>query len=75
MQRKWLFNNKNKKKEQKQAGRQKTGAQSNTKLTCNIRHTKDNGSAQDCRHKENTIGRQTRVTSGDTAGATETMIK
>ncbi len=27
-----------------------------------IRHTKDNGSAQDCRHKENYIGRQTRVT-------------
>ncbi len=27
-----------------------------------IRHTKDNGSAQDCRHKENYIERQTRVT-------------
>ncbi len=27
-----------------------------------IRHTKHNGSAQDCRHKENYIGRQTRVT-------------
>ncbi len=26
------------------------------------RHMKDNGSAQDCRHKENYIGRQTRVT-------------
>ncbi len=28
----------------------------------NVRHMKDNGSAQDCRHKENYIGRQTRVT-------------
>ncbi len=46
----------------RQAGRLKTGAQSNTKLTCNIQHTKDNRSAQDCRHKENYIGRQTRVT-------------
>ncbi len=46
----------------RQADRQKTGAQSNVKYSHNIRHTKDNGSAQDCRHKENYIGRQTRVT-------------
>ncbi len=45
----------------RQAGRHKTGAQS-TWNTHDVRHTKDNGSAQDCRHKENYIGRQTRVT-------------
>ncbi len=37
---------------------QKTGAQSDMKHSHDIRHTK----AQDCRHKENYIGRQTRVT-------------
>ncbi len=34
----------------------------------------DNGSAQDCRHQEAKIGRQTRGNEGDTGGATETMI-
>ncbi len=64
-----LFNNKIKQrrtktspKGKKQAGRQKTGAQSDMKHSHDIRNTKDNGSAQDCRHKENYIGRQTRVT-------------
>ncbi len=66
-----FFNNKVKNKEQnqprrgktsRQADRQKTGAQSNMKYSHNISHMKDNGSAQDCRHKENYIGRQTRVT-------------
>ncbi len=62
-----FFNNKIKQRtkttpkgKNKQAGRQKTGAQSTWKLTWR-RHMKDNGSAQDCRHKENYIGRQTRV--------------
>ncbi len=54
--------NKNHPEGEKQAGRQKTGAQSDMKHSHDIRHTKDNGSAQDCRHKENYIGRQTRVT-------------
>ncbi len=65
-----FFNNKIKQRtkttpkgKNKQAGRQtETGAQSNVKYSHNIRHMKDNGSAQDCRHKENYIGRQTRVT-------------
>ncbi len=54
--------NKNHPEGEKQAGRQKTGAQSDMKHSRNARHMKDNGSAQDCRHKENYIGRQTRVT-------------
>ncbi len=53
--------NKNHPEGEKQAGRQKTGAQSNMN-SHDIQHTKDNGSAQDCRHKENYIERQTRVT-------------
>ncbi len=59
MQRIVYFNNKIKQRrtkttpkgKNKQAGRHKTGAQS-TWNTHDVRHTKDNGSAQDCRHKE-----------------------
>ncbi len=59
-----FFNNKINKEQKpprrgknKQAGRQtETGAQSNVKYSHNIRHMKDNGSAQDCRPKENYIG-------------------
>ncbi len=45
----------------KQAGRQAEDWSTVKHLT-HMRHTKDNGSAQDCRHKENYIGRQTRAT-------------
>ncbi len=63
-----LFNNKIKQRrtktspkgKNKQAGRRLGHSQTwNTHTTLD---TKDNGSAQDCRHKENYIGRQTRVT-------------
>ncbi len=58
-----FFNN----KEQKPPRRGKTSRQAEDWSTVNMkltwrRHMKDNGSAQDCRHKENYIGRQTRVT-------------
>ncbi len=64
-----FFNNKIKQRtkttpkgKNKQAGRQtEDWSTVNMKLTWR-RHMKDNGSAQDCRHKENYIGRQTRVT-------------
>ncbi len=62
-----FFNNKIKQRtkttpkgKNKQAGRRLEHSQ--TFNSHDIRHTKDNGSAQDCRHKENYIGRQTRVT-------------
>ncbi len=70
MQRIVSFNNKIKQRrtkttpkgKNKQAGRQaEDWSTVNMKLTWR-RHMKDNGSAQDCRHKENYIGRQTRVT-------------
>ncbi len=46
----------------KQAGRQAEDWSTVKHVTLTRRqHMKDNGSAQDCRHKENYIGRQTRV--------------
>ncbi len=63
-----IFNNKIKQRrtkttlkgKNKQAGRRLEHSQ--TWNSHDIRHTKDNRSEQDCRHKENYIGRQTRVT-------------
>ncbi len=47
----------------KQAGRQAEDWSTVKHVTLTRRrHMKDNGSAQDCRHKENYIGRQTRET-------------
>ncbi len=64
-----FFNNKVKQKNinhpegEKQEGRRLEHSQtSKTGNSHDVRHMKDNGSAQDCRHKENYIGRQTRVT-------------
>ncbi len=64
-----VFNNKVKQKNknypegEKQASRQAEDWSTVKHVTLTRRrHMKDNGSAQDCRHKENYIGRQTRVT-------------
>ncbi len=63
-------NNKNHPEVEKQAGRQKTGAQSNMKLTW--RTTTDQHRTADKRrlYRETNEGNE-----GDTAGGTETMIK
>ncbi len=52
--------NKNKQKQPRRG--KKLEDRQRTVLQFNITHTKDNGSAQDCRHQEANIGRQTRVT-------------
>ncbi len=74
------FNNKNKTKNkknhpegEKQAGRQKTGTQSNmTHITLNTLKTMDQHRTADTRR----LYRETNEDNeGDTAGATETMIK
>ncbi len=64
------MNNKNHPEGEKQAGRQKTGAQSNIKHS--RRKTTDQHRTADTRrlYRETNEGNE-----GDTAGATETMIK
>ncbi len=64
------MNNKNHPEGEKQAGRKKTGAQSNMKLTW--RKITDQHRTADTRrlYRETNEGNE-----GDTAGATETMIK
>ncbi len=57
------MNNKNYPEGEKQASRQaEDWSTVKHETLTQRRHMKDNGSAQDCRHKENYIGRQTRVT-------------
>ncbi len=68
------MNNKNHPEGEKQAGRKKTGAQSNMKLTWRKIHERQRISTrlqtQGELYRETNEGNE-----GDTAGATETMIK
>ncbi len=68
------MNNKNHPEGEKQAGRKKTGAQSNMKLTWRKTHERQRISTglqtQGELYRETNEGNE-----GDTAGATETMIK